>query len=684
MGNVVHFVPRANLSAAANLAEFIRMAREDLTAFEDEGAWDGDKWGQRRRGIVFSTKTEVTDSCRFTPMTEPFKQFAKAYVRYGWSHKPVKYVGTVLQGLRCVEAALLATSGRSDVGDLTGAAMDVCASKCREFYNAKQVQYAAGRQIEAIFDFLREKSLVPLVLPWKSPFRKPAILTEDVGEAGQQYRESKLPSSRAMLKVADYFAEADNADSRYFSSVLVLLMATPSRISEVLRLPVDCIHWEPDDAGQTQMYLRWQAAKGRGAMKKWVIPAMHEVVNEALRRLTEVGQPAQVAAKFALDHPGQFMHHSGCLRAQEGIDERPLTPEQFCAAIDIRYPLGKPRAGKRLWHEVFLDKKIKVLVEQGRTSYKDLAGHVLREYGGPYWPYVDVDRTVLAWDALCLHRVNEFHKDFSPKQFSWRIPTTGEVNRRLGIQTSSSPFYGGEKEWDGGNSLKLTTHQLRHWISTMAERAGMDDYTLAQWAGRARVADNMHYDHRTPLERLQGARELLAVPNKPMLERIRQREPVTYRQLGVDRLGTAKATLYGMCVHDFAMAPCQKQRECMTCKEHVCIKGDHGKLERIRLLEAQTKMLLERAQVAHQEGDFGADRWVDSHKWKLAHVQAMRIALEHADVPTGSILRIPDGHDPSPVRRALMDIDLMERPPVEAVSGIGIATTRGLEKCQKS
>jgi len=239
-------------------------------------------------------------------------------------------------------------------------------------------------------------------------------------------------------------------------------------------------------------------------------------------------------------------------------------------------------------------------------------------------------------------------------------------------------------EGNGGNSFKLTTHQLRHWISTMAERAGMDDYTLAQWAGRARIADNMHYDHRAPLERLQGARELLAVPNRPMLERIRQREPVTYRQLGVDRLGTAKATLYGMCVHDFAMAPCQKQRECMTCKEHVCIKGDHGKLERIRLLEAQTKLLLERAQVAHQEGSFGADRWVDNHKWKLAHVQAMRMALEQDDLLAGAILRIPEGHDPSPVRRALMDLDLMERPPVEAVSGIDVATTRGLEKCQKS
>ena len=116
------------------------------------------------------------------------------------------------------------------------------------------------------------------------------------------------------------------------------------------------------------------------------------------------------------------------------------------------------------------------------------------------------------------------------------------------------------------------------------------------------------------------------------------------------------------------MAPCQKQRECMTCKEHVCIKGDHVTLERIQLLEAQTELLLQRAQQAHIDGDFGADRWVDNHKWKLSHVRAMRIALEHPEIPDGAILRIPDGHDPSAVRRALMDLGLAELPSIEAVA----------------
>ena len=155
---------------------------------------------------------------------------------------------------------------------------------------------------------------------------------------------------------------------------------------------------------------------------------------------------------------------------------------------------------------------------------------------------------------------------------------------------------------------------------------------------------------------MREVRDILKVEQKSLLERFQSRQPVTYQELGVDRPGTAKATLYGMCVHDYAMSPCQKQRECMTCKEHVCIKGDHVTLERILLLEAQTKALLDRALEAREAGDFGADRWVDNHKWKLAHVQAMRMTLEHDGVPDGTVLRIPDGHDPSPVRRALIEL----------------------------
>lgn len=668
MGDVVQFVPRAEHDACANLEEFIRVAKEELTAFGGYDAWNSDTWRHNNTVVVFATKTAPLDPYSFTPLAEPFKEFAKAYVRYSYSHKPIKNLALTVQALRCMEAALLGVCGCAEIAMLSATVMDMSAAKCREFYSSAEVQCNTGRKMQAIFDFVREKHLVTSLPAWKSPFKKPVILTEDLGEAGQAHRAKKLPTNEAMFAVADLFAQADDAESQFFSSILIILMATPSRISEVLRLPVDCIQWEPDEKGTQQMFLRWRAAKGKGAMKKWVLPAMHDVVQEAVRRLLEIGELARVAARYAFDNPGMFMFHPGCLTDPQGDGERPLMPDEFCAAMGVDCPRGGRRVdGSPSWSQIKVEKRLRQLIERGATSYRDLAGYVFETCAGPDWPWIDEDRTVQAWDALCLHRWNEFHKEFLVKHFSWRLPTANEINSRLESGKGRSLFDRRGLKNPDGSSIKLTTHQLRHWLSTMAERAGMDDYTLAQWAGRARAADNRHYDHRSPEEQLEVAKEILQMEKPSLLERLKRRQPVTYQELGVDRLGTAKATLYGMCVHDYAMAPCQKQRECMTCKEHVCIKGDHVTLDRIRLLEAQTELLLRQAQQAHEDGDFGADRWVDNHKWKLAHVRAMRMALEHPNVPDGAILRIPDGHDPSAVRRALMDLGLVDVPSIEAI-----------------
>lgn len=673
MGELVQFVPRAERDAKANLDEFIRLAREDLTAFSTGGAWDSDRWQQNEAIVVFATKTAPLNAHSFTPMAEPFKDFAKAYFRYRYSHRPTKQVATLIQALRCVEAGLLAACGMADVTRLNGAVMDVCAEKCRAFYTSDEVRCNTGREMQKLFDFLRDKNLVPSLPTWRSPFKKPVILTEDLGLAGQEHRASKLPSNATMLTVADLFAQATGPEARFFTSILILLMATPSRISEVLRLPTDCIQWEADAAGEQQMYLRWRAAKGKGPMKKWVIPVMQDVVREAVQRLIEIGTPAREAARFAFDHPGRFMRHLGCIADPDLEPDRPLFPDEFCAAIGVRCARsGRLVDRSATWSQVMAEKGIMALIKQGTTNYRDLANFVLKRYGSPHWPYIDPEKTVMTWDALCLHRHHEFHKEFAIKYFSWRLPSPNEVNSRLAPGKGLSLFDRLGRKNPDGSSIKLTTHQLRHWLSTMSERAGMDDFTLAQWAGRARVADNRHYDHRSPEERLDAARDIIPIEQPSLLDRFKARQPVTYQELGVERLGTAKATLYGMCVHDYAMAPCQKQRECMTCKEHVCIKGDHVTLERLQRLEEQTELLLQRAQQAHSDGDFGADRWVDNHKWKLAHIRTMRLALQNPQIPDGAILRIPEGHDPSVVRRVLMDLG-MENQPESVAPHISIA-----------
>jgi hypothetical protein len=182
----------------------------------------------------------------------------------------------------------------------------------------------------------------------------------------------------------------------------------------------------------------------------------------------------------------------------------------------------------------------------------------------------------------------------------------------------------------------------------------MDSWQLAKWAGRARIEDNRHYDLRTPEERDDQVRAVVLLTERPTaLEARKLNLPVSYQDLGLNRIGIADVTEFGMCTHDYAMSPCIKAGECMTCKEHVCIKGMPKTLKRILRLEKLVASQFEKAKFDAESGVFGADRWETHLGWKLAHIRTQRTRLESNETPEGAVLWIPPEHDPSPIRRAL-------------------------------
>ena len=655
MAEIVQFVSRPQATAQKNLNAFVRLAQDKLTAFANGGAWDELTWRNNRVTAVFCKHRPSSEARNLpVPLAEPFQTFAKAYFRYQYSHKPNKSRLQILAALRVIELALISAKGRADILELSIPVLELSTQYCEDLLKSKDTQYQVGRRIEALADFCREHGFVPALPSWSSRFRKPEILTETLTQAGAQHRENKLPTNHSMLAVADLFARADDVESQYFTSIMALMMVAPSRISEVLSLPVDCIGWEEDSRGEKQMYLRWYALKGGGAMKKWVPEVMQNVVEEAVSRLARIGAPAREAARFAYDNPGRFMRHPLCTTSENFGEDDGLEPSQAAAALSFK------RRSHYNW-TIFLPKWRK-LDSNGLVTYRTLASVTAGLYASGHWPYINDRKNVLAWEALCLTREYEYHKEFSVRPFSWKLPNTTDINFRMGSRMEDSLFErAGFRNLDG-SPIKLTTHKLRHWLSTMSARAGMDDYTLAQWAGRTRIEDNRHYDHRTQEELSGDLRSLIRNEQLPILKKFKAGAAVTYKELGVDRLGTAIATLYGMCVHDYSMTPCLKQRDCMTCKEHACIKGDHVTLDRIKRLEGMTANLLEKAREKDQGGDFGANRWVDYHLWKLANVRTMRTLLESESVPDGAVLRIPAEYDPSPVLRTLIDMKLVAAP----------------------
>lgn len=654
--NVIRFRAKNELAGEQNLNEFINSSRTHLTAFGSD-SWPENKWntlkGKRKVVARFSTNLKPSNSYNYEPLSAPYLEFAKAYIKNSFTDRPVSNLQRHMEAIRILEEALILATGKADILLLDGTVLERLDEVFHRQLSDSTARNKAGYQMEMILKFCRDDFITPSLPEWSNPYEKNKDLTISLDEKGEEYRSDKLPTTEEMMLVAEVFSKAPELgiEAEYFTAIYALLMTAPSRGSEQTVLPVDCLVWEEDRAGDLKLGIRWVPAKKGKAGIKWVPTVMQDTVLEAVERLKRIGESARKAAKFAEESPEQFMVHAGCITPKGFSVDKPLSVEQFNAALSMKYQNFNIKAK---WVE-------KLLAENdGSITYRMLGVYEYNKYikKFPLWPYTDKNGHVKVSEALLLHRENEFHADFNPRFFSFCIPTVNHINDRF-VQKKAK---GDRTLWvkhgfslKSGLPIKLATHGARHWLSTMAESGGMDELTLANWAGRAKVGDNKKYDHRTEDQKSEEVSGLMIPENAGVLEKIKHRIPVTYQDIGKDLEGSAIVTELGVCEHDYAMSPCQRSGDCETCKELVCIKGFSDSLELLKKREQEVAFQFDKAMKDHEMGTFGADRWVSNHHWRLTHLRTKISILENKNTPDGTVVRIPDEYDPSPVKEMLRD-----------------------------
>lgn len=672
MSNVIHFQPKDELTAKENLESFIVHCRDKLTLYDDQGGWQSNNWKHEQKGrsiaMTFSKYREVSNPANFDPLEEPFLSFAKSYIRYNQSIKAVSSVTNKMVALRLIHDALFEVHDDADILRVDGLVLIKVNELTTIRITNDDRRNKVGYQIQILLDFIRDKRFEPTLQAWVNPWPKVGAKAERTDKESIEWQDTRCPSMHQMLALADSFAKADTQEDKYWSSIVALLMFAPGRGGELSELTIDCIHRGENGA----LGVRWYAKKGFGHTIKWVPKDLEETVLEAHRRLMEIGQPARDAARFAYNNPDTFLPHEECCTSHDFSENKKLNAYEFACAMNF----SRSTVDGLLYKNIDLKsdeawdyigekrtKWIQKLRSNGSPTYTALARYTLEEYKNSSWPNLQsIERPM--WESLVLIRDREFHNQFSVRSFSWRLPTVNELNAQLAIRDKhknppKTLFQRMGYKDEDGSEIRLTSHQIRVWLSTNAERGGMDAWQLARWAGRARINDNRYYDLRTSEEREQQARSVMEFNERPTaLQAIKLNLPVSYKDLGLNRIGVADVTEYGMCTHDYAMSPCTKGGECMTCKEHVCIKGMPNTLESIIRLEDQVESQFKKAERDEVSGHFGANRWVTHLSWKLAHIRTQRILLESEDTAEGAILWIPPDHDPSPVKRALAQNDL--------------------------
>ena len=194
---------------------------------------------------------------------------------------------------------------------------------------------------------------------------------------------------------------------------------------------------------------------------------------------------------------------------------------------------------------------------------------------------------------------------------------------------------------DDGETVRITPHQLRHYMTTLANEGNMSELDIARWAGRKDVRHNAFYDHETADSLVSKARAL----DEDMFGRpitATPLRPVTARQLIEGDLAAVHLTRYGACLHDFAMSPCPMYRDCLNCAEHACVKGDARAERALRDRLAVIERAVASAEEAAAIGEGNSEIWLSRKRIELARLRQLVALIDDAAIEPGAILRLND------------------------------------------
>ena len=639
MPEIVFFIPKAEKEAKQNLADFIELCRDRLTVFGEDLDWNSNAWP---KVVNFTVKGAPSRGYRPDQiLNAEILPFAKAYVRYQQGIKPSQLFNE-MKALRCIEPALLSVKGVADITLVDSTVMDIAGGFARQ-YNA--TGYQAGKALEKLVKFLNESKIIPRRVEWRNSISKPSEIDRTDPETKEK-RAKKLPTDFQLESMAEMFANnPQHPRDRFTTSIFALLMSAPSRITEVQKLPLNVFHRERDKEGVEHLGLRFFAGKGYAWDIKFVPEYIEDITEEAVRRLTDLSAEGRALARWYETNPSKFYRHDECPNVPE---DAPLTDSQVCLALGLSADGGKANIDPYF-------AKYKPY-QQYRKTREPLTLAFLNEYCHSVlpkgFPWLDVERKLKYSEALCCYRAHEFRLDLTTSRVKLWAPGKSLFSTDLNFipgQERSIWTRNGYKNPDG-SEMTMTSHALRHLLNTAAQRGKLGQLDISRWSGRANLHQNAVYNHMTEDEYVKISENALP---EGVLEKVHANVPVTLADLDAVGDAIAHVTIYGFCVHDHSMTPCQKHMDCLNCTEHACVKGDAEKLERLKLQRRLTQVQLDKAKAADASGYFGADRWSQHQLKTLERLDQLIKIMENPDIRDGSVIMLNNDQEYSPLKREI-------------------------------
>lgn len=529
--------------------------------------------------------------------------------------------------LRILESTLIKINGDCDISKININVLNesICALKNRLDHNKA---YAIGNSLMQVVSFIVDNNLTTKnIFSWRNPLKDERdYFVYD----GRGTFKDKLPDEIALNAFAEVFSRAltDKRDI-FTTSVIVLLMSAPSRISEVFSLPVDCEIQQITRSGDVKHGLRFWAGKGYGGDIKWIPTVMAPITKIAIERILSITYEARTFSEMMELDFKSFCKYNG------------HTENQLLTSVQVIKVIRNQNHSKE--NCVRILSRLALKSEDYSYSLQSLWTE-LRKRLPPNFPWYDKLKNIKYSNLLFLFFKDTFHPRKSDNIIQLCTVNSATFYSGFSNNEKKSNFFKrhGYKKMDG-SSIRFNSHQIRHLLNTLAQRQGLTDEEIAKWSGRVNVKQNRVYNHISEEEILEKYESLKEQSENFIITEKGDFKDKNYIHGSIPISGNSlHITEFGYCTHDYVISSCEKFRDCVNCSEQLCIKGNSENLTRLKSRLAEISNLIDKVS-DRMNGDIQQmknDQWLMVHTRTKERLIELIGILENEKIPDGSFIRL--------------------------------------------
>lgn len=424
------------------------------------------------------------------------------------------------------------------------------------------------RRIRKFLDWAQLNEIAGDHLRWQP---QGLSITPQTSEQRRKERLDRLPDRAVLESLGNIFynRRALSERDRLIICSLGIMLVSGFRMSELISLPLDCLGFERHGRDR-RWFLRFWKRKGQGlntiiASKRYLSPLGAKLVRQCVNDIRAITRSARKQARALEANPKRVALKFPAKRAYLSREEtarvlgcEPGSLSRLMSLGHVTLNAKRDGAGRGAPY---------------RIERAEVEAELMRRRGGLYVPNTAKDQAQLLSETLIIEfklsgngfRRSQYLVQGLP-QSTVHSYLGGSPNRMKSIFIRHADDVSIDAET---TPYRMRSHMFRHWLNTVAHKAGMTAFQITLWMGRRSVAETMKYLH--------AAADIAELVRDSMRENKMQGDyPRRLAELkGADREGflitidEGHQTADGTCLRSFQRSSCDVAKSCDMCRHFV-------------------------------------------------------------------------------------------------------------------